>query len=405
LNIATNNTLPKIAILGATGSIGDTFFRLVRQFPNQVEIAAIVGGSNYSKAYALAEEFRPSVVCLESVVGVDVRHLQSKFKVVCNDFYLGSNAGLEALNLVDVDIVVCAITGIAGLRSCYRAVSLGKSVLLANKESLVCAGQLIKMTAKESSARIISIDSEHSAIEQLLEGRSRDVNTFPSLAEVNKLILTASGGPFREYSQERLKAVTPEQAVNHPRWQMGAKISVDSATMVNKALEVAEAFWLFESKISDIDVLVHPQSIFHALIELCDGSLLAQLGATDMVGPISYALSRALGRARFSDILRRPSIDQLRELNFYAVDEELFPAIKIMKSCLQSGGTAPCIFNSANEFAVAAFLEKKIAFLDITYCIDLALNKFSSSSYSSIDELLNLHTEIAEYLASAVTNS
>jgi 1-deoxy-D-xylulose-5-phosphate reductoisomerase len=387
--------LPRVAVLGATGSIGDAFFKLLRLHPNLVNIVAIAVGTNFEKALKIAEEFGSNILAIENLGATPRTLIEVSCKEVSIDLFVGSSAAERAIEESNPDIVVCAITGIAGLRSCYKAVQLGKKILLANKESLVCAGDLIMSTAATTKAQIIPIDSEHSALDQLLGGKGIGGNLSP---EINRLILTASGGPFYNYRVEDLADVTPEQAVKHPRWNMGAKISVDSATMVNKALEIAEAYWLFDIAPDKIDAIIHPQSIVHSLIEFRDGVQLAQLSDTDMLGPISFGLSKALAVERFANVLKTLSFDQLQQLNFYPLPSERFPAIGMMKKCLNDGLALSAIFNSANEFAVEFFLKKKIKFLAIADCIELALNSFSGRSYSSVEELLDLHQEIHRFL-------
>jgi len=349
----------KIAILGATGSIGKSTLDLIERSPDRFEVTAVTAATNVE---ALSEIVRRTGAKL-AVVADESRYADLA------ELLVGTNcraaAGEEALveaAAADADLVIAAIVGCAGLRPVMGAVEAGRTVALANKEALVTAGALMTDAARSSGATLLPIDSEHNAIFQCLAG-SRS-------ADVSRLILTASGGPFRAASAETIGAATPAQAVAHPNWSMGAKISVDSATMMNKGLELIEAHYLFGLPSERIDILVHPQSIVHSMVEFVDGSVLAQLGSADMRIPIAYALAWP---ERMATPAQRLDLAAIARLDFEAPDFDRFPALRLAREALEAGGAAPVVLNAANEVAVAGFLAGRIGFPEISHLVQEAL--------------------------------
>ena len=349
----------KIAILGATGSIGKSTLDLIERSPDRFEVTTVTAATNVE---ALSEIVRRTGAKL-AVVADESRYADLA------ELLVGTNcraaAGEEALveaAAADADLVIAAIVGCAGLRPVMGAVEAGRTVALANKEALVTAGALMTDAARSSGGTLLPIDSEHNAIFQCLAG-SRS-------ADVSRLILTASGGPFRAASAETIGAATPAQAVAHPNWSMGAKISVDSATMMNKGLELIEAHYLFGLPSERIDILVHPQSIVHSMVEFVDGSVLAQLGSADMRIPIAYALAWP---ERMATPAQRLDLAAIARLDFEAPDFDRFPALRLAREALEAGGAAPVVLNAANEVAVAGFLAGRIGFPEISHLVQEAL--------------------------------
>jgi 1-deoxy-D-xylulose-5-phosphate reductoisomerase len=371
----------RLVILGSTGSIGQSTLNIVRRFPDQFEVVGLVAGSNERELAAQIAEFSPQVAGLVAPASTDLRSS-------VNAFFTGPQCACRVLEACDFDTVIGAIVGIAGLESSYLTMKLGKRLLLANKESLVCAGQLLMDTAQKTGGTVVPVDSEHSALAQLLE--------HARASEVSRLTLTASGGPFLSTPLGELGRITPAQAVKHPKWSMGQKISVDSSTMVNKALELIEACWLFGLEHRYVDVVVHPQSIVHALVTFKDEVQLAHLSVPDMQGPISFALMRP--HDRLPGAIKPLSLVELGALTFQELDEDRFPAISLARECLEVGGTACTIFNAANEVAVAKFLSGNLAWLDIVPTIRQTVETFESVSFSSIEELLELHIKVVTHL-------
>lgn len=370
----------RLVILGSTGSIGCSTLEIIRSFPQRFEIVGLVAGANEELLLKQVEEFRPRYAVLMQ------KEFQTPSLPRSTMFISGASAAEELAGVVDANTVVAGLVGVAGLRPTLRALTEGKKVLLANKETLVCAGEFMYRAVRENGGSIIPVDSEHSAIAQLLIGDNK--------RDLFDITLTASGGPFLKTPIEQLNDVTPEQAVKHPRWSMGAKVSVDSATMVNKALEVAEARWLFDLPPQKINVLVHPQSIVHSLITLNDGTQLAQLSHPDMKGPIAYALTGEVGR--LEHVMKPLNLGQVGSLEFSELDNERFPAVELMKEALQVGGAFPTVFNCINEIAVEQFMQRKIRFIDIVTTIKKALDEYKTSSFSSVDDVLAIHEELRE---------
>jgi 1-deoxy-D-xylulose-5-phosphate reductoisomerase len=364
----------RIAILGSTGSIGVQALDVVARFPERFEIVALAAGRNTARLAEQTLRFRPRLVAVqdEAAAGVLRGLLPKGIEVVAGDA-----GAVAAACHPDVDFVLAAISGGAGLRSTAAAIEAGKAIGLANKESLVLAGELLVRRAEERGVTILPVDSEHSAIHQSLVGHNRD--------EVRRLILTASGGPLRTVPAAELRDVTPARALKHPNWSMGDKITIDSATLMNKGLEVIEARWLFGVDARRIDIIVHPESIVHSMVEYIDGSMVAQLGVSDMRGPISYALGHP-GRLPLD--LAPLDLARLGKLSFEAPDAARFPAFTLAYRALEIGGTAPAVLSGADEAAVAAFLAGRCRFTDIADLCAAALEAHASEPVRSVDQAL-----------------
>jgi 1-deoxy-D-xylulose-5-phosphate reductoisomerase len=368
--------LNKLTILGSSGSIGQNALWVANRFPGELKIFGLSVNSNTPTLTEQIKHFRPQVVCVvdhaaASAFAIDARALGVEL--------LSGESGLETLAAhPDADIVLNSVVGFAGLRSTLAAARAGKRIALANKESMVAGGELVNKTVREGNAEIIPVDSEHSAIFQCLKsGRKEDIK---------RLILTSSGGPFRQYPIESFSSITVEQALKHPTWNMGKKITIDSATLFNKGLEIIEAVYLFDIPAAKIDVVIHPQSIIHSMVEYNDGSTIAQLSRPDMRLPIEYAL--------FYPLRRNLEVGELDygkpfSLDFEPPDSAKFPSLRLARQALDMGGTAPAIFNAANEVAVQAFLERRIAFPDIFGIVGYALEKASISNLDSLDSIFS----------------
>jgi 1-deoxy-D-xylulose-5-phosphate reductoisomerase len=368
----------RIAVLGSTGSIGRNALAVAAAHPDRLKIVSLAAGENSERLAEQVRAVRPSVVAAGSARALEElrARLGSGFPVT----FLGSgpSALAEAATHSDVDIVLCASSGAAGLEAALAAIDAGKTLALANKEVLVMAGALMVDAAKRRGVRILPVDSEHNAIHQCLHGRDA--------GDIRRVILTASGGPFRGLDADALARVTPEDALRHPTWQMGRKITIDSATLMNKGLEVIEAKWLFDVEADAISVVVHPQSIVHSMVELTDGSIIAQLGATDMRLPIQYAFSYP---ERWPSPLPSLDVTRLGTLDFLPPDTDRFPCLLLAYEALRQGGTLPIVLNASNELAVEAFLAGAIRFPDISRVIGQALNAadHASAAPASIEEV------------------
>ena len=366
-----------VAILGSTGSIGRQTINVVRRYPELFRIRALVCGSDADILLSQANEFKPDFVGIAN---------ESKLQTVRNGLNYkcetasGDEAQIIGASLPQVDVVVCAVVGLKGLNGVIAGINAGKKIALANKETLVGCGEYVMALAKKKGVPILPVDSEHCAIFQcLLSGRKDDLS---------RIILTASGGPFRNAkTREELENITPEQAVKHPNWSMGKKISVDSATMMNKGLEIIEARWLFDCE--NIDYIIQPDSIIHSMVEYNDGSVIAQIAKPNMELPIQYALTYP---ARMDCGLGR--FDFTKDIRFIQPNEELFPLPKYAKDALKEGGTTPAILNAVNEASVALFLDKKIKFTDIMTLAGHTLNTEKGVSYSDYREIIELHERI-----------
>ncbi len=367
----------KIAILGSTGSIGTQALDVIARLPDLLQVEVLTAHSQADLLIQQAKKFQPNMV----VIGDESRYEYVK-EALWNDdvkVFAGARALDDVVRMDCVDIVLAAIVGVAGLSPAYRALESGKCVALANKETLVVAGELMTRAARENGAAIIPVDSEHSAIFQSLVGEAH--------AAVTRLILTASGGPFRGLSRERLQTVTRAEALRHPNWSMGHKVTIDSATMMNKGLEVMEAKWLFSMPLEKIGVVVHPQSIVHSLVEYEDGSVKAQLGMPDMRLPIQYALTYP---ARLDSGLPRLDLTQQSQLTFEKPDTEAFPCLPLAIEAARQGGAHPCVLNAANEVAVGLFLQDRIGFYDIPRIVETALAHAPACKPASVAEHLDI---------------
>jgi 1-deoxy-D-xylulose-5-phosphate reductoisomerase len=367
--------MKQLAVLGSTGSIGVSTLEIVADYPERFRVVALTAGRNLALLEEQILRFKPSIVAVPD--RENAQRLQTR---------IGSNGprvlyGTEGLIACAVDstadMVVSAIVGAAGLEPTLAAIQAGRDVALANKETLVIAGELVMAAVAKSGCRLFPVDSEHSAIFQSLAGHSKN--------EVRRLILTASGGPFRNWSIEDLQDVTPQDALAHPNWTMGRKITIDSATMMNKGLEVIEAHWLFNLPVEKIAVHIHPESIVHSMVEYIDGALIAQLGIPDMKTPIAYALSYPERLA-----LDLPALDlcRLGQLHFAAPDSLCFPCLGLAYDAIRRGGTTPAVLNAANELAVDAFLHEKVSFLDIPRIIGTVVEKHTNSAATGLDQIL-----------------
>ncbi len=368
--------MKRLSILGSTGSIGVTTLDLVGRFPDRFAVVGLAAGSRVERVIEQARLFRPELVALGSEEAA--REFRQGFPGFRGEVLSGPEGLVAVATAPGVDLVVSALVGAAGLMPTLAALQRGTAVALANKEVLVVGGDLVTRTARASNAPLIPLDSEHSALLQALDGQPREA--------VRRLILTASGGPFLHTPKAELAHVTVEQALRHPTWKMGSKITVDSATLMNKGLEVIEAHWLFGFPPGQIDVVVHPQSIVHSLVEYVDGSVLAQLAVPDMAIPIAFALSYP---ERLSlDHLPRLRLEEVGRLEFLTPDVERFPCLGLAYESLRLGGTAPAVLNAANEELVSAFLAGQIPFLAIPAGIERVLARHSPQLASSLEVLL-----------------
>jgi len=365
-----------IALLGSTGSIGVSTLDLVRRFPDRFRIFGMVAGQNLKLLAAQIKEFAPQCVAIKNES--DVPRLRKLLGKKTIEIGWGVKGATAIATANDVDVVLAAIVGAAGLLPTLDAIRAGKEIALANKEALVMAGEILVNEAKRARSRLFPVDSEHSAIFQCLEGNQRD--------EVDKLILTASGGPFLKTPLSRLSSVTISQALKHPNWKMGRKITIDSATMMNKGLEVVEAHWEFNMEPSRIDVVIHPQSVVHSMVRYQDGTIIAQLGIPDMRIPIAYALAYP---HRLNGGWKPLEVTDHGELNFLAVDKKRYPALDLAYDALNQGGTMPAVLNAANEVAVEAFLAGRIGFCEIHRTIERTMCSHSPQAARDVEDVLD----------------
>lgn len=377
-----SNKVLKLTILGSTGSIGTSTLDVVARHPDRYQVLALTAFRQDDVLFDQCQRFNPRYAVLldeEAAVRLSQRVAAAKLAV---EVLSGVEALERVSSLADVDAVMAAIVGAAGLRPTLAAARAGKKILLANKETLVMAGRIFMDAVRMHGASLLPIDSEHNAIFQALP---QGYNGELAASGVSKILLTASGGPFRNTPLSELQQVTPDQACSHPNWVMGRKISVDSATMMNKGLEVIEAHWLFNASADDIQVVVHPQSIIHSMVQYVDGSVLAQLGNPDMRTPIAHALAYP---ERIDAGVAALDLFKVATLNFVAPDFERFPCLALAYKALRAGGTAPATLNAANEIAVDAFLNLKISFLDIPRLISDVLEKSPVTAVNELDDVL-----------------
>lgn len=381
--------MKKLSILGATGSIGVQTLDVIRSSKGDLKLVGITANTSVNKVIEIINEFNPCYVAMmDSSAANEIRNY-----CIENNKGIKVFEGIDGLNKIasldEIDIVVTSVVGMIGLEPTLEAIKAKKDIALANKETLVVAGELVMKAAKENNVKILPVDSEHSAIDQSLRGN--DIKTL------KKVILTASGGPFRGKVTEELKKVKVEDALNHPKWNMGKKISIDSATLINKGLEVIEAHWLFSCDYDNIQVLVHPESIIHSMVEYTDGSIIAQLGAQDMRLPIQYALNYEERKNLIADTI---DFYEINKLTFEKPDIDTFKALKLAFKAGKIGGLMPTVLNGANEAAVELFLDRKIEFLDIADYIEKAMEAFKEegSKEVSLEKVIDLDKRVKEYV-------
>lgn len=377
-----------LTILGATGSIGQSTLKIVSQHPDKYQLYAVSGHQRIDELVDICIQFSPKVVAIPSIQIEKFQTIAVQKKLLRLPEIVTNEQGLiEITTANEVDIVMAAIVGAAGLLPTVAAVKAGKKVLLANKEALVMSGDILLAEAEKSGALLLPVDSEHNAIFQCLPEQYfnyRQANKQPQLG-VSQILLTASGGPFLNFTQQQLQDVTPEQACKHPNWSMGRKISVDSATLMNKGLELIEACHLFAISEHFVTVVIHPQSIIHSMVQYIDGSTLAQMGNPDMCTPIAHALAWP---ERMATQVKSLNLFEIQNLDFYPPDIDKFPALQLARQTMQAGGTAASILNAANEIAVAAFLQQKIGFVDIAKLVDAVLQQSHIQTATTLDVIL-----------------
>lgn len=367
--------MKSLSILGSTGSIGLSTLDVVRQHPERFSITGLAEGHDIDLLAEQIMEFRPRIVSVRDEASADL--LRERLGSERPEIFWGIDGAAEVAAADDAEMVVSAIVGAAGLVPTVSAIKAGKDIALANKETLVVAGQLVSDLVREHNVTLLPVDSEHSAVFQSLVGHRKE--------DIERIILTASGGPFRQTPAGELKDVGPERALKHPQWSMGAKITIDSATLMNKGLEVIEAHWLFDMPAEKIGVVVHPQSIIHSMVEYIDGCVMAQLGAPDMRAPIAYAIAWPL---RCESGIKKLDLAEIATLTFEEPDMERFPALRLAFDALKAGKTYPAVLNAANEIAVAAFLDRKVGFTDIAAIVDKTMQVHDAYEPSSLDEYL-----------------
>ena len=381
----------RVVILGATGSIGESALKVACDIPERMEIVGLAAKSNAQKLAEAANEVRPESVCLVDETRIDVlrRALDYQPRI-----FSGEEGLLEIACLTNADMVLVAIVGTAGLRPALAAIEAGKDLAVASKEILVMAGEIVMREARENSVHVLPVDSEHNAIFQCLESgrglsapKDRGTEAAPTFqsSDVRRIILTASGGPFRETPRKDFDSITPEQALKHPTWNMGPKITIDSATLFNKGLEMIEAHWLFGVEMDRVEVVIHPQSIVHSMVEFADGSTLAQLSYSNMRFPIQYAVTWP---DRVPNTLPPLDFSKLSKLEFFTPRYDDFPAMNLARRAGETGGTLPAVMNAANEIAVAAFLNRQVRFPDIWRIVEEVMNRHAPVAHPDLDAIL-----------------
>ena len=378
--------MKKIAILGSTGSIGTQTLEIVRENPD-LQVVGLAAGANIDLLERPVREFQPGLVSLESEA--DCRELRMRLADMEVQVIPGMEGLLAIAEMEESEILVTAIVGMIGIRPTIAAINKKKDIALANKETLVTAGHIIMPIARRMGVSILPVDSEHSAIFQSMQGENKD--------RVNRLLITASGGPFRGRSRQELETVQLEDALRHPNWSMGRKITIDSATLVNKGLEVMEAKWLFDMDLDRIQVVVHPQSIIHSMVEYVDGGIMAQLGMPDMKLPIQYALFYPDRRPMAG---KRVDFFELGSITFERPDTETFAGLRLAMRAAEEGGSVPTVFNAANEKAVSLFLDRKIRFLQIPEMIEMCMEHHRKIEDPGVEEILNTEQETYELIQS-----
>ncbi|MFL6568413.1 MAG: 1-deoxy-D-xylulose-5-phosphate reductoisomerase [Chthoniobacterales bacterium] len=363
----------RVVVLGATGSIGESARKVAHDIPERVQIVGIAANSSATKLAEQANELRPEAVCI--VDESKANELRTKLNYT-TQIFLGEEGLCEIARLTSAEMVLIAVVGTGGLRPALAAIEAGKDLAVASKEILVMAGEIVMSAAAAKGVRVLPVDSEHNAIFQCLNGRNSDVR---------RLILTASGGPFRQTPAEQFESITVEQALKHPTWNMGPKITIDSATLFNKGLEMIEARWLFDVEMPRVEVVIHPQSIVHSMVEFTDGSVLAQMSHSDMCFPIQYAITWP---ERVPNSLAPLDFDKVSRLEFATPRYDDFPALKLARRAGETGGTLPAVLNAANEVAVSAFIERRIKFPEIWGLVRTVMDRHASVAHAGLDAIL-----------------
>ena len=394
--------MKRLSILGSSGSIGKQTLEIVDENPADFSVSALAINKNIKLLAEQVEKYRPALVCVYDKAAADefsviLEDIKSKNKDIKTELTTGMDGLIAVATVEPSDIVVTAIVGMIGIRPTIAAINAGKDIALANKETLVTAGHIIIPLIKEKGVKLLPVDSEHSAIFQSLQGLpyAEGTNVHDGNPAVDKIILTASGGPFRGMKREQLVNKTKADALKHPNWTMGAKITIDSATLVNKGLEMMEAGWLFGVGCDDIEVVIHPQSILHSAVQFRDGAIIGQMGCPDMKLPILYALTyperKYLGG-------KRVDFFELGSMSFERPDKETFKGLALAEEAMKTGGSMPTVFNAANEWLVGKFLADEIGFLDIAKGIELAMNKHKNIASPDVETILNVQRETEELL-------
>jgi len=371
----TSGERKRVVILGATGSIGESALKVARDIPERMEIVGLAANSNAEKLAAAANETRAQSVCLVDETKIDALQRALTYKP---RIFAGQKGLREIARLTNAEMVLVAIVGTGGLRPALAAIEAGKDLAVASKEILVMAGEIVMREARDNDVQVLPVDSEHNAIFQCLEGKSS--------LDVRRVILTASGGPFRETPGKDFDSIIPEQALMHPTWNMGPKITIDSATLFNKGLEMIEAHWLFGVEMKRVEVVIHPQSIVHSMVEFADGSTLAQLSYSNMCFPIQYAVTWP---HRVPNSLPPLDFSKLSRLEFFTPRYDDFPALKLARRAGETGGTLPAVMNAANEIAVAGFLDRQVRFPDIWQIVEEVMNRHTSVAHPDLDAILH----------------
>jgi len=370
----TSGERKRVVILGATGSIGESALKVARDIPERMEIVGLAANSNAEKLAAAANETRAQSVCLVDETKIDALQRALTYKP---RIFAGQKGLREIARLTNAEMVLVAIVGTGGLRPALAAIEAGKDLAVASKEILVMAGEIVMREARDNDVQVLPVDSEHNAIFQCLEGKSS--------LDVRRVILTASGGPFRETPGKDFDSIIPEQALMHPTWNMGPKITIDSATLFNKGLEMIEAHWLFGVEMKRVEVVIHPQSIVHSMVEFADGSTLAQLSYSNMCFPIQYAVTWP---HRVPNSLPPLDFSKLSRLEFFTPRYDEFPALNLARRAGETGGTLPAVMNAANEIAVAGFLDRQVRFPDIWQIVEEVMNRHTSVAHPDLDAIL-----------------
>jgi len=370
----TSGQRKRVVILGATGSIGESALKVARDIPERMEIVGLAANSNAERLAAAANETRAQSVCLVDETKIDALQRALTYKP---RIFAGQKGLREIACLTNAEMVLVAIVGTGGLRPALAAIEAGKDLAVASKEILVMAGEIVMREARDNDVQVLPVDSEHNAIFQCLEGKKS--------LDVRRIILTASGGPFRETPRKDFDSIIPEQALKHPTWNMGPKITIDSATLFNKGLEMIEAHWLFGVEMKRVEVVIHPQSIVHSMVEFADGSTLAQLSYSNMCFPIQYAVTWP---DRVPNSLPPLDFSKLSRLEFFTPRYDDFPALKLARRAGETGGTLPAVMNAANEIAVAGFLDRQVRFPDIWQIVEEVMNRHTSVAHPDLDAIL-----------------